>query len=166
MRGERATEPCASWHCGLFWRRLFFLNPQHWSSPASPDPANMPVSKATKKFEKNKLHDVIKKRKEVAKIKQRKHLDVKKKERKARDNAKAEDLESHATQVQHSKSTGAADGGFGDMSMDHFLKAASRYQRWQGKGQRNRNQASVNARLSKREFQKAQMTIWSRQQLI
>ncbi|KAF2846892.1 ribosome assembly protein-like protein Noc2 [Plenodomus tracheiphilus IPT5] len=80
----------------------------------------MPVSKATKKFEKNKLHDVIKRRKDVAKIKQKKQMDVKKKERKARDNAKAEELEGDASAKP--KSNGAKDDGFGDMSMDHFFQ--------------------------------------------
>ncbi|KAL6706442.1 Nucleolar Complex 2 protein [Coniothyrium glycines] len=80
----------------------------------------MPVSKATKKFEKNKLHDVIKRRKDVAKIKQRKQMDVKKKERKARDNARAEDLEGEAPQAP--KTNGAKDDGFGDMSMDQFFQ--------------------------------------------
>ncbi|KAI8933786.1 hypothetical protein NX059_009494 [Plenodomus lindquistii] len=80
----------------------------------------MPVSKATKKFEKNNLHDVIKRRKDVAKIKQRKQMDVKKKERKARDNAKADELESEA--AAKPKTNGAKDDGFGDMSMDHFFQ--------------------------------------------
>ncbi|KAJ4366407.1 Nucleolar Complex 2 protein [Neocucurbitaria cava] len=80
----------------------------------------MPVSKATKKFEKNKLHDVIKKRKDVAKIKQRKQMDVKKKERKARDNAKAEDLDGEASTKP--KANGTKDDGFADMSMDQFFQ--------------------------------------------
>ena len=53
----------------------------------------MPVSKATKKFQKDKLSDTIKRRKDVAKIKQRKQMDAKRKERKARDNARADDVE-------------------------------------------------------------------------
>ncbi|CAO2658077.1 Nn.00g073370.m01.CDS01 [Neocucurbitaria sp. VM-36] len=80
----------------------------------------MPVSKATKKFEKNKLHDVIKQRKDVAKIKQRKQMDLKKKERKARDNAKADDLEGEANSKP--KTNGAKDDGFADMSMDQFFQ--------------------------------------------
>ena len=80
----------------------------------------MPVSKATKKFEKNKLGDVIKKRKDVAKIKQRKQMDLKKKERKARDNAKAEDLEGEAPKKP--KTNGVKDDGFEDMSMDQFFQ--------------------------------------------
>lgn len=45
----------------------------------------MPVSKATKKFERNKLGDVLKARKNVAKIKQRKQMDDKKRQRKVAD---------------------------------------------------------------------------------
>jgi nucleolar complex protein 2 len=79
----------------------------------------MPVSKATKKFEKNKLHDVIKSRKNVAKIKQKKHMDLKKKERKARDNAKADDVEEAG---KTSSSRAPKDDGFGAMSMDQFFE--------------------------------------------
>lgn len=78
----------------------------------------MPVSKATKKFEKNKLGDVIKARKNVAKIKQRKQMDAKKKQRKASDNAKADDLEEDG--VKKPKKT--KDDSFGDMSMDQFFE--------------------------------------------
>ncbi|KAF1944659.1 ribosome assembly protein-like protein Noc2 [Clathrospora elynae] len=80
----------------------------------------MPISKATKKFEKNNLHDVIKRRKDVAKIKQRKQMDTKKKERKSRDNAKAADLEGEAGTKP--KTNGVKDDGFGEMSMDQFFQ--------------------------------------------
>ena len=80
----------------------------------------MPVSKATKKFEKNKLHDVIKRRKDVAKIKQKKQMDVKKKERKARDNARAEDLDGGVS-TKH-QTNGVKEDAFGDMSMDQFFQ--------------------------------------------
>ncbi|KAJ4333677.1 Nucleolar Complex 2 protein [Didymella glomerata] len=79
----------------------------------------MPVSKSTKKFEKNKLGDVLKARKNVAKIKQRKQMDAKKKQRKAADNAKAEDLEDGA--AKKPKKSGKEDN-FGDMSMDQFFE--------------------------------------------
>lgn len=81
----------------------------------------MPISKATKKFEKNKLPDVIKRRKEVAKIKQRKQIDLKRKERKARDNAKADDLDDDAAKKPKSKSA-KDDEAFGQMSMDQFFE--------------------------------------------
>ncbi|KAH6852925.1 nucleolar complex protein 2, partial [Alternaria rosae] len=80
----------------------------------------MPVSKATKKFQKDKLGDVIKRRKDVAKVKQRKQMDTKKKERKARDNAKADDLEEEA--AKKPKTNGAKDDNLGEMSMDQFFQ--------------------------------------------
>ncbi|KAI1605336.1 hypothetical protein PtrCC142_002450 [Pyrenophora tritici-repentis] len=80
----------------------------------------MPVSKATKKFQKDKLGDVIKRRKDVAKIKQRKQMDTKKKERKARDNARADDLDDDASKKP--KTNGATDDKLGEMSMDQFFQ--------------------------------------------
>ncbi|KAF2627542.1 ribosome assembly protein-like protein Noc2 [Macroventuria anomochaeta] len=79
----------------------------------------MPVSKSTKKFEKNKLGDVLKARKNVAKIKQRKQMDAKKKQRKAADNAKAEDLEEEGAKKPKKS---AKEDNFGDMSMDQFFE--------------------------------------------
>ncbi|EOA91244.1 Nucleolar Complex 2 protein [Exserohilum turcicum] len=80
----------------------------------------MPVSKATKKFQKDKLGDAIKRRKDVAKIKQRKQMEAKKKERKARDNARADDVEEEA--AKKSKANGAKDDKLADMSMDQFFQ--------------------------------------------
>lgn len=84
-----------------------------------PNNTTMAQSKSTKKFEKNKLHDVIKKRKDVAKIKQRKQMDVKKKERKARDNARADDLEDESSKKP---SRPVKEDNFGEMSMDQFFQ--------------------------------------------
>ncbi|EUC45825.1 hypothetical protein COCMIDRAFT_94514 [Bipolaris oryzae ATCC 44560] len=81
----------------------------------------MPVSKATKKFQKDKLGDTIKRRKDVAKIKQRKQMDAKKKERKARDNARADDVEEEAA-AKRLKTNGAKDDKLGEMSMDQFFQ--------------------------------------------
>lgn len=81
---------------------------------------SMAQSKSTRKFEKNKLHDVIKRRKDVAKIKQRKQMDVKKKERKARDNARADDLEDDSSKKASSQAP--KEDNFGDMSMDQFFQ--------------------------------------------
>ncbi|KAF2680965.1 ribosome assembly protein-like protein Noc2 [Lentithecium fluviatile CBS 122367] len=79
----------------------------------------MPQSKATKKFEKNRLHDVLKKRKEVAKIKQRKQMTAKRKERNARDNAPADGVEDDSKKP---KTNGSKEDAFGDMSMDQFFQ--------------------------------------------
>ena len=78
----------------------------------------MPVSKATKKFEKNKLPGLLKKRKDVAKIKQRKQMDEKRKQRKALDNAPADGVETSASK----KPNGVKDDAFGEMSMDQFFQ--------------------------------------------
>ncbi|KNG51858.1 nucleolar complex protein 2 [Stemphylium lycopersici] len=80
----------------------------------------MPVSKATKKFQKDKLGDTIKRRKDVAKIKQRKQMDTKRKERKQRDNARADDIEEEA--AKKPKANGANDDKLGEMSMDQFFQ--------------------------------------------
>jgi nucleolar complex protein 2 len=79
----------------------------------------MPVSKRTKKFEKNELSAVLKKRKDVAKIKQRKQMDLKKKQRKALDNAPADGVDNGVGK----KIIGTTkDGAFEDMSMDQFFQ--------------------------------------------
>ncbi|KAJ4358235.1 Nucleolar Complex 2 protein [Didymosphaeria variabile] len=80
----------------------------------------MPVSKATKKFEKNKLSQVLKKRKDVAKIKQRKQMDLKRKQRKALDNAPADGVENDAS--KKATSNGTKEDAFGEMSMDQFFQ--------------------------------------------
>lgn len=82
--------------------------------------ARMPQTKATKKFEKNRLKDVLKKRKEVAKVKQRKQMAAKRKERRARDNAPADDVGDKSTKKP--KTNGAHDDAFGEMSMDQFFQ--------------------------------------------
>lgn len=79
----------------------------------------MPVSKSTKKFEKNKLGDVLKKRKEVAKVKQKKQMAAKLKERKARDNAPADGLDGEPAKRVKTKE---ADTSIGEMSMDQFFE--------------------------------------------
>ena len=79
----------------------------------------MPISKATKKFEKNRLPGVLKKRKEVAKIKQRKQMTTKRKERNARDNALADGVEDASKKPS---TNGANEAALGEMSMDQFFQ--------------------------------------------
>lgn len=78
----------------------------------------MAQSKATKKFEKNHLKDVIKKRKDVAKIKQRNQLKTKKQARKAADNEKADGVEDKP------KPSAGKDSGkdFESMNVDDFFQ--------------------------------------------
>ena len=101
------------------WTTSPVAEQQNVNLRTAPTVVTMPVSKATKKFEKNKLGDVIKARKNVAKIKQRKQMDAKKKQRKVADNAKAEDLEEEGAK-KPKKST--KEDNFGDMSMDQFFE--------------------------------------------
>jgi len=108
---------------GNFFETQVFQPPAVFAATpvaTSKNTAAMPVSKATKKFQKDKLGDVIKRRKDVAKIKQRKQMDTKKKERKARDNARADDLEDDASKKP--KTNGANDDKLGEMSMDQFFQ--------------------------------------------
>jgi nucleolar complex protein 2 len=79
----------------------------------------MAQSKRTKKFESTKLKDVIKHRKEGAKVKQRQQMSAKRKERNARDNAPADGVDGVATTSQ---SKNAPDTSLGDMSMDQFFQ--------------------------------------------
>lgn len=80
----------------------------------------MPQAKATKKFERNKLKDVLKRRKDHAKVKQRAQMSAKRKERRARDNAPAEDLDGDIK--KKAKSKNAEDASIGEMSMDQFFQ--------------------------------------------
>jgi hypothetical protein len=80
----------------------------------------MANAKSTRKFEKTKLSGVLKQRKEGAKVKQRKQMDLKKKERKSRENARAEDLPGATTKKPASKA--ANDDALGEMSMDQFFE--------------------------------------------
>jgi len=80
----------------------------------------MPPSKSTKKFEKNRLHDVLKSRKAVSKIKQKHQITAKRKLRKAQDNEPANGVE--GTNGVKSKSKDSKNGDLGEMSMDQFFQ--------------------------------------------
>ena len=79
----------------------------------------MAQSKSTKKFEKNHLKDILKKRKEHAKVKQKQQIKAKRKARIAEDHAPADGVrvESNGT-----KSKIDDKDAFGDMSMDQFFQ--------------------------------------------
>ncbi|KAF2268207.1 Noc2-domain-containing protein [Lojkania enalia] len=79
----------------------------------------MPQSKSTKKFEKNRLKDVLKRRKDHAKVKQKQHMQAKRKERRARDNAPADDAEANTLKAKKNE---ANENSFADMSMDQFFQ--------------------------------------------
>lgn len=80
----------------------------------------MAQSKATKKFERSKLKDTLKQRKEGAKIKQRHAVAAKKKARRAEDTAPAKDVETPTATSRQSKDS-AATQTFEDMNVDDFF---------------------------------------------
>ena len=78
--------------------------------------------KATKKFEKNHLKDIIEQRKDHAKIKQRQQIKAKKKARNASDYAKVSDQEEPgATERNGGKQSRTADA-LKDMTVDEFFQ--------------------------------------------
>ena len=79
----------------------------------------MAQSKATKKFEKNHLSDILKKRKDVAKIKQRNQLKAKKKARRIEEETKASPEPDDTRKLQKKKQD---DQTFEDMNVDDFFQ--------------------------------------------
>ncbi|KAF2707285.1 ribosome assembly protein-like protein Noc2 [Pleomassaria siparia CBS 279.74] len=80
----------------------------------------MPPSKSTKKFEKNRLHDVLKSRKVVGKIKQKQQINAKRKQRRAQDNEPVDGVEKPNGIKSQSKDP--KDSALGEMSMDQFFQ--------------------------------------------
>jgi nucleolar complex protein 2 len=80
----------------------------------------MPQSKSTKKFEKTKLPDVLKRRKQNAKVKQKQQMSAKRKERNAKDNAPADHVNGETG--KNPKSKDGQDHSIGEMSMDQFFQ--------------------------------------------
>ena len=78
--------------------------------------------KSTKKFEKNHLKDAIEKRKDVAKIKQRQQIKIKKQARNAADKARAPD--DGEKPVMPTKANGSAAADLSKMSVDEFFQSA------------------------------------------
>ncbi|KAK7514338.1 ribosome assembly protein-like protein Noc2 [Phyllosticta citriasiana] len=84
----------------------------------------MAQSKATKKFEKNHLKDVLKRRKEGAKVKQQKHMKEKRKARNAKDNERASDVEEEYQQERAKRKGDLKSNPFAEMSVDDFFQGA------------------------------------------
>jgi nucleolar complex protein 2 len=76
----------------------------------------MAQSKSTKKFEKHRLTDTLKRRKEVAKIKQRVQVKEKQKKRKAKENEREEEEKPKASKSE------ANGEQFKDMTVDEFFQ--------------------------------------------
>ncbi|KAK8180834.1 Noc2p family-domain-containing protein [Phyllosticta citribraziliensis] len=84
----------------------------------------MAQSKSTKKFEKNHLKDVLKRRKDGAKIKQQKHMKEKRKARNAKDNERASDVEEEDQKKRAKRSDDLKSNPFAEMSVDDFFQGA------------------------------------------
>lgn len=78
----------------------------------------MPQSKSTKKFEKKHLKDVLKKRKDVAKIKQKKQIKERRKARKMEDGQR-EEMDNEENVVN----TAATEDNLKNMSVDNFFQS-------------------------------------------
>lgn len=79
----------------------------------------MAQSKATRKFEKNHLKDVIKRRKDFAKIKQRHQMNDKRKAKNAKENERAPAEEDNSRSAQKSKQDAVA---YENMNVDDFFQ--------------------------------------------
>ena len=84
----------------------------------------MAQSKATRKFEKNRLGDALKSRKTFAKTKQRHQVNQKKKERRAKDNERADDAPEEKKAPLPTGGRGGRDAGqdFETMNVDDFFQ--------------------------------------------
>ncbi|GAB7344196.1 hypothetical protein MBLNU457_2087t1 [Dothideomycetes sp. NU457] len=80
----------------------------------------MAQTKKTKKFEKNHLSDILKRRKEGAKIKQRHKLNDKRKEKRAKEAAEAEANQEDVTKKAPTKKEAKQD--FENMNVDEFFQ--------------------------------------------
>ncbi|KAM3425192.1 hypothetical protein BST61_g7150 [Cercospora zeina] len=80
----------------------------------------MPVSKATKKFQKKHLSDTLEKRKGLKKTKQQQQLKERKKKRRAEEEGK--DGESDGQPTANGNSQKATASAFKDMSVDDFFQ--------------------------------------------
>lgn len=80
----------------------------------------MAQTKATKKFEKNRLKDTLSRRKDFAKVKQRHQVNAKRKARRAAEAAQDE-AETQATEQRPLKKQKQQGESLGDMSVDDFF---------------------------------------------
>jgi nucleolar complex protein 2 len=104
----------------------------------------MPKAKATKKFEKNRLGDVLKSRKAFKKTKQRHQVNDKKKARKARENGQEEEEEAKPVKSKDNASQ------FEHMSVDQFFQGGFEVPE-DPKGARNSKSKEVPSKTGKRK---------------
>ena len=82
------------------------------------------AKKSTKKFEKNHLKDVLERRKDFAKIKQRQQIKAKRKARNASDKAKVSDEEQEPAPKKARKSASQNAGPLNEKSVDEYIQDA------------------------------------------
>ena len=82
------------------------------------------AKKSTKKFEKNHLKDVLERRKDFAKIKQRQQIKAKRKARNASDKARVSDEEQEPAAKKARKSASENQAPFNKKSVDEFIQDA------------------------------------------
>ena len=82
------------------------------------------AKKSTKKFEKNHLKDVLERRKDFSKIKQRQQIKAKRKARNASDKAKASDEEQEPAAKEARKGASQNQAPFNEKSVDEFMQDA------------------------------------------
>ena len=92
------------------------------------------MKKSTKKFEKNHLKDVIDKRKESAKIKQRQQIKVKRHKRNAADKAKASDIEDEHAAAPIKAKNATKGNDLSKMSVDEFFQGGFQLPESKAKG--------------------------------
>ena len=80
------------------------------------------AKKSTKKFEKNHLKDVLERRKDFAKIKQRQQIKTKRKARNASDKAKVSDEEQEPVTKKARKNTSQNPAPFNEKSVDEYIQ--------------------------------------------
>ena len=90
------------------------------STRISASVATMPVSKATKKFQKKHLSDTLEKRKGLKKTKQQQQLKERKKKRRAEEEGK--DGETDGQPTTNGNNQKAVADAFKDMSVDDFFQ--------------------------------------------
>ena len=82
------------------------------------------AKKSTKKFEKNHLKDVLERRKDFAKIKQRQQIKTKRKARNASDKARVSDEEQEPATKKARKNTSQNPAPLNEKSVDEFIQDA------------------------------------------
>ena len=114
------------------------------------------AKKSTKKFNKNHLKDVIEKRKDVAKIKQRHQIKTKKQARNAADKARAPDIEDKPATLAKERASAAAD--LSKMSVDEFFQGGFDLPEQKKLGKKSAKTKEVSQKTGKRKREEVKDT--------